>query len=216
MAEALRLTAAEIVFLLSTLDAEAASKAPVLFGFADSERTDAVAVSGLGSLVLRGLASADAERVQLTPDVAAIGAGLVHATDVVQIGLLAKGRSDAAIMFCTPSTRFLVTPLRHRCFQVTGLDAAKPMIEPLLHLTREFLTEEQPGVVSVVFGAAATPEQAKALHSVIVSADSQGRWSLARAGVQGERTGLTEQEALDHLKMNVGEILAASTGAPPG
>jgi hypothetical protein len=208
MAEKLRLTVAELTFLLKTLDTEGTSPVPVLFGFADSERTDAMAVAGLGSLLLRGLAAASEERVQLAPDVAAAGANLVHAKQVVQIGLLTKGKSDGAILFATEVSRILVTPLPHRCFEVLGLAPDGEVGKPLEHLVREFLAAQNPGLVSMLFGVADSPEAARQLGSVTVGKDARGQWSMARAGVEGEITGLSEAETLSRFRAVVRELVA--------
>jgi hypothetical protein len=116
MTERISLTAAEIAFLLTAGGPNVASPAAELLGLTDADRTDVVLAAGLGSLLLRHLATpVDDQQVELGSSLIFVAQGLAYPQVCVQVGLVADDFADGAVLFESGTTRYLLAPRSYRC-----------------------------------------------------------------------------------------------------
>ena len=203
MTDRISLTAAELAFLLS-VSGTSGSPASDLLGFTDADRAEPVIAAGLGSLLLRHLvAPGTGQQVELAPELVAITEGLARPRVCVQVGLVADQTADGALLFESGIVRFLLAPRAYRCFDVTGVDPVVDRREPLLQLARPFLDAHRPAVASF------TAHSAQVQNAwVTVSAEADNRWSFVSGGdPDGARSNLTADEAMEHVREELGTLL---------
>ena len=173
MVDRITLTAAEVAFLMSTRAAVRPPLAAAL-GLTDADFTDAVCGAGLGSLLLRQLATPlQANHVDLAPPLAAVAEGLTNPVALVQIGLVANEGADGSILVDASPVRFLIAPRMFRCFDISGIDLTLDVREPLLQIADAFLRRYQPGVATFTVS---TPAGDAGAASIAVTED--GSWQF--------------------------------------
>jgi len=196
------LTAAELAFLLSVADGAADSPAPGLLGFTEADRATSVIAAGLGSLLLRHLAAPEAgQQVELAPVVAAVAEGLARPEVCMQMGLLAGGLADGALLFEAGPIRFTLAPRAYRCFDVTELAPAQDRRDALLPLAHGFLVRYGPGLAS--FRVAG--EDPRTCWATVEST-VDGSWTFEAGRYPGAATGLSGDDAFGRLRLELGEL----------
>lgn len=181
MTDRMSLTAAEVAYLLSTVDTDGTSPTSSLLGLTEADRTDAVLEAGLGSLALRGLLVAEDDVIQLSPIAAVIAEGLAHPQLSAEMGLIADGTVDGAYFFDTGQIRLLVGPRMFRCFDVTGLDSSDDFVTALVDVARAFLTDNRPGVAAVETHAwTVDGERARPASKASVAVSDGDEWTFVR------------------------------------
>jgi hypothetical protein len=194
MTSTISLTAAEVALLLREAGAEGAPVSAVL-GISDEEHGETVTAAALSSLLLRGLAVTIGGRLRFGDALAAVAEGLADPLYWVEIGLVAWDTANGAVLVEGPGERFLVTPRGHRCFDLTGIDRAVPVEDPVAEVVRSFLTRFQPASASL---RVTVPGLATPFPWVTVSGAGHAGWTVATAG--GAAAGLSEEDALRRLR----------------
>ena len=172
----LNVTVAELAFMLTVPNQPRRSPAGRMLGLTEDERGAVSRSAGLSSLLVRGLAAERGDRVQLAPDAAAVADGLGAPLIWAQLGLVGPDLQDGALLFESASTRFLLTPRAHRCFQAIGLDRTRPLAEPLLHIVRTFLEQQRPAVASIIVTTAQSVADGRGERSFILAVGLDGAW----------------------------------------
>lgn len=209
MTDRISLTAAELAFLLSASGGAARSPAPGLLGFTDSDSSDAVLAAGLGSLLLRHLATPAAEQqVELVPAVTAVAEGISSPRVCVQVGLVADGFADGALLFESGPVRFLLAPRAYRCFDITGVDPTVDRREPLVLLARSFLARHRRAVASFNVVTGDPPA-----GWVSVAAVEDGTWTFAaQREADTPIVCASAEDALDRLRAELGRLTPRLAG----
>jgi hypothetical protein len=223
MAERIILTAAELSWLLALYDRPEAEAARVRLKL-DTDDTEPVRFAGLSSLAARGVLGVVDSRVRVSPEVAAVVDGLVHARCWVTIGLVAADLADGAHLCAGASERFLISPRAFRCFEIIGLDPAGDLRDPIVEIAASFLRRNAPATAALeiehvgdggsaqerVPAGEAGPAAEPRLISLTAAPD--GRWTLS-AGVVEEL--VSEQVDADQAEAALGAALTeALTGLP--
>ncbi|MBT8227640.1 MAG: hypothetical protein HKP61_10835 [Dactylosporangium sp.] len=221
----LSLTAAEIALLLPGSGAETRPATPVTraLGLTDAELVEPALQSALGSLLIRGLATPDGERIRHNPAVAAVAVGIGRPRFWIQLGLVSERGSDGAVLFDAGGARFLVMPRAFRCFDIVGLDLTADVRDPVVELVRRFLTDRRPAVASMKIEVpvdatssegADIPVAADARWVTVAMADD-GRWTCA-AGCDPDNAtvGLAEDEAIGRLRTELAAALPDRVAVP--
>jgi hypothetical protein len=172
----LTVTAAELAFMLTAQDPPRRSPAWRMLGLTPAERAPVALSAGLGSLLVRGLAAAS-DQVQLAPDAGAVADGLGTPRIWAQLGLVSDTVQDGTLLFESASARFLVAPRAHRCFEVIGLDPARPLTELLLHVVQTFLEQYRPAVTSIIVTTTGSVAAGLGERSFILAIGPDGAWS---------------------------------------
>jgi hypothetical protein len=195
MVDHISLTAAEIAFLMSTRSTVAPPLAATL-GLNEADFTDAVYSAGLGSLLLRQLAiPLQTNEVDLAAPLAAIAEALTSPLTLVQISLVANEGAEGSILVESAPVRFLIAPRLFRCYDLSGLDQAVDVREPLVEIADAFLRQYQPAVATF---AIATPAGPVGAASIAVGED--GTWQTASGQAEAD-------EARESLRAELGRIL---------
>lgn len=207
-AEQVVLTAAELSYLISSSPAPTrlGVRAAEAIGLTGAERSESVIATGFSSLIARGLAVSDGTLVTLAPSTSSVSDAITQARVNVQIGLVAAERSDGGLLFESSRVRVLVSPRRHRCFDVTGLNHHADLPEQLLTITREFFQRHRPGVVTMVVDTAGHG-QPEDLGWATVAADAE-RWSVVFSQEPSDaHRGIGEEQAVQRMRERLGELL---------
>jgi hypothetical protein len=222
MVDRISLTAAEVAFLMSTRstgtgDTGVPPTAAAL-GLTEADFTDAVCGAGLGSLLLRQLARPlQANQVDLATPLVAIAEGLTNPLSLVHIGLVAKEGADGSILVDAAPVRFLIAPRLFRCFDLSGVEQAIDIREPLLQIADAFVRQYQPSVATFSVPA---PDGTAGTASIAVTED--GTWQVV-VGVAGSADSDTDvpapttvagqSEAFALLREELGRLLPVQTSA---
>lgn len=210
-ADQVAFTAAELAYIIASNPASTrlGGRAAAVIGLTDAERSEAAVAAGFSSLIVRGLAISDGERVTYAPATGAVSEAITKAIVTVQIGLIAAEKSDGTLLFDSGRARLLVTPRKHRCFDVTGLGRSEDAGGQLLIIAREFLERHRPGVVSLVVDTSGTG-QPEDLSWATVAADTD-TWSVVFSREPSDLDrGLSEAEAVERLQRRLHQLLPAA------
>ncbi|GIH09448.1 hypothetical protein Rhe02_75150 [Rhizocola hellebori] len=205
------LTAAELSYLIASSPSttQLGSRAAEVVGLTSDERHEASVSAGFSSLIARGLAISDGNQVTLAPSTSAVSDALSQSQVNIQIGLVAAERADGAILFKSERVRLLLSPRRHRCFDLVGLDPRGDLPGQLLAITRDFLGRYRPGVVTIVVDTAGrgTPSD---LGWTTVAADTDAQsWSVVFGREPSDiDRGVGEEQAVHRMRGRLQELLA--------
>lgn len=211
MSDRLVLTTAEVAFLLAGEDAATVGRAARLLAVTEEERAPATVRAGLGSLVLRGLASPVEAGVELAPAVAAVAAGMLRPRGWVEVGLVSAEGAESAVLVEVGPVRFLVSPRPFRCLEFAGIDTGVGLDEPLVDVARRYLDTNRPSLASFhVSGHGDTGGW------VTVGVAADGAWTFAVGrDPDGAVNGLTRDDGVARLRLALTGYLAAPTSAGP-
>ena len=201
MTTVISLTAGEIGLLLRESGAQDAPVSEVL-GISEDEHGETVTAASLSSLLLRGLAETAGGALHFGEALAAVAEGLADPVYWVEIGLVAAGTANGAVLVEGPGERFVVTPRGHRCFDLTGIDRTVPVDEPVTAVVRAFLTRFQPASASL---RVTVPGLDAPFPWVTVSGAAQSGWTVATAG--GAEAGLSEVDAIACLRTAFADLV---------
>ena len=109
------LTFAELQFIVSLLGQVPLDLAGLL-GL-DVENSDALAASGLASLLARRWCTVSDQDVSLSPEVAEVAESLRSASDCYRVAIVSKSNAVIWQVFSSAERRVLITPLGHGVFQ---------------------------------------------------------------------------------------------------
>jgi hypothetical protein len=175
MTDRLVLTATEAAFLLDGESPDAAGRAARLLALPQPCRDPAVSAIGLGSLVLRALAVPVADgRVELSPTVTAVAAGLLRPRAWVEVALVSADGAASAVLFDAPPVRFLVAPRPFGCLEFAGVDTGVTVAAALTELAVRHVDRFRPSIVSYRVGVPGAGGGA-----VTVAAGADDAWTFA-------------------------------------
>ena len=120
-ADSITLSFAELAFILSLADAGDGAVACRRLGVPHVLTDDQLAGAGLASLALRGLAANRDSALELSPQVAAVAAGLVSAVDTATVAVTREDATSLTQLFIGPTQSIAVRPLALGCFRFDGL-----------------------------------------------------------------------------------------------
>ncbi|MBB5874078.1 hypothetical protein F4553_007512 [Allocatelliglobosispora scoriae] len=207
-ADRVSFTAAELSYLIASSPATTplGGRAAQVIGLTDAERGEAAISAGFSSLIVRGLAVSDGERVTYAPATGAVSEAVTKASVCVQLGLISADKSDGAVLFDSGRARLLVTPRKHRCFDVTGMNRTLDVGGQLLAVARQFLERNRPGVVS--FAVDTTGSGVTEDIGWVTAAADNDTWSVvfSREPSDADR-GLSESEAVERLQRRLHQLL---------
>jgi hypothetical protein len=161
--EKLTLTTAEITFILTFAEDPQRARAYPRLRITPEDRADAVARAGLSSLVVRGLVAGNGNEITLSPAVATVLQGLSEPSLWVSISALTSDAADAAHLYAHSSGMFLLSPRAYGCFEVQGVRRGIAPAEIIGSVTRRFVLDRRPAMVSCQVESAAGEKSAALL-----------------------------------------------------
>lgn len=144
------LSFAELAFVLSLTDAAHGEVVCRRLGVPHVRSDDQLAAAGLASLALRGLAERHEDRLDLSPEVAAVAAAVVTAAETATIAVTHDDVTTLTQVFIGQVQSVAVRPAAFGCFRFGGLNDRAALSDVVAALFQGAIDEGRSAIAAMI------------------------------------------------------------------
>ncbi|WP_104086703.1 hypothetical protein [Arthrobacter sp. GMC3] len=193
----LRMTDHELLALLSMAPTESAATTLGLFRLDKLAENQLLQNAGLTTLLVRGLAQSQGEKIVPVGHCAVVGTVLAQAQEWLEISLTTPTAEHVLFTAGSNVGAVLLSLSPLGVHEIQPIESGPAMLALALHLCREYLTSAAEGLPATA--AVRRLRTGQAPVAVTLTATDSGDWSL-RTGPDSLAVPVTSAEALDHFE----------------